>query len=65
MCYKSEDSGSSPDEVIDFFNLPNPSSHLGFSQPVTDMSTKKNCSGSKARPSRDSDNLTAMYESIV
>jgi hypothetical protein len=35
--------GSSPDEVIGFFNLPNPSSctmALGSTQPLTDMSTR-------------------------
>jgi hypothetical protein len=35
--------GSSPDEVIGFFNLPNPSSHtmaVGSTQPQTEMSTR-------------------------
>jgi hypothetical protein len=36
--------GSIPDVVIGFFNLPNPSSRtmaLGFTQPLTEMSTRK------------------------
>jgi hypothetical protein len=36
-------SGSSPDEIIGFFNLPNPSSRtmaLGSTQPVTETSTR-------------------------
>ena len=40
--------GSNPDEV-DFFNLPNPSSHtmaLGSTQPLTEMSTR-NLTGGK------------------
>jgi hypothetical protein len=40
LCYKSE--VSSPDEVVEFFNLPNSSSRtiaLVFTQPVTDMRT--------------------------
>jgi hypothetical protein len=35
--------GSSPDEVIGFFNWPNPSSRtmaLGSTQPLTEMSTR-------------------------
>jgi hypothetical protein len=37
-------SGSGPDEVIDFFSLPNPSSPtmaLGFTQPLTEMSVRR------------------------
>jgi hypothetical protein len=36
--------GSSPDEVIVFFSLPNPSSHymaLGLTDVLTEMSTRK------------------------
>jgi hypothetical protein len=43
LCYKPEGRDSSPVEVIEFFNLPNPSSHtmtLGFIQPRTEMSIK-------------------------
>jgi hypothetical protein len=46
ICYRSEMAGSSPDEVIGFFvfNLSNPSSHtiaLGFTEPPTEMSTRR------------------------
>jgi hypothetical protein len=43
-----------PDEVIGFFNVPNPSSRtmaLGSTQPVTEMSIR-NLPGSKERPER-------------
>jgi hypothetical protein len=59
--------GSIQDEVIGFFNLPNPSSHtmaLESTQPLTEMSTM-NILGGKGRPARKSDNLTAIYEPIV
>jgi hypothetical protein len=38
--YKLE--GHSPDEVLNFFNLPNPSSHITpcFTHPLTEMSTR-------------------------
>jgi hypothetical protein len=55
-----------PDEV-DFFNLPNPSSHimaLGSTQPLTEMSTR-NLPGAKKRPARRADNLAAVYEPTV
>jgi hypothetical protein len=40
---------------------------MGFNQPLTEMSTglitkKNNVSGSKVRPVRGVDNLTAIYE---
>jgi hypothetical protein len=41
-----------PDEIIGFFNLPNPSSRiktLGSTQPVTKISTR-NLPGGKGRP---------------
>jgi hypothetical protein len=44
--------GSIPDEVIGFFNGPNPSSRtmaLGLTQPLADMSTT-NLPGGKGRP---------------
>jgi hypothetical protein len=44
--------GSIPDEVIEFFNLPNFSSRimtLGSTQPLTEMSTRK-ISGGKGQP---------------
>jgi hypothetical protein len=44
LCYKLEDRGSSPDEVIEFFSLPNPFTRtmaLVSTQPLTEMSTRK------------------------
>jgi hypothetical protein len=52
---------------VDFFNLPNLSSStmaLGFTQPLTEMSTR-NLPAGKGRQARKADNLTAIYESIV
>jgi hypothetical protein len=52
---------------VDFFNLPNPSSHtmtLGSTQPLTEMSTR-NLPGGKGRPARKADNLTVICEPIV
>jgi hypothetical protein len=60
-------SGSIPDEVIEFFNWPNPSSRnmaLGLTQPLTEMSTRK-LPGGKGRRARGADNLTAICEPIV
>jgi hypothetical protein len=54
--------GSVPNEVIGFFNLPNPFSHimaLGSTQPLTEMSTR-NLPGGKAWLARKDDNLTAI-----
>jgi hypothetical protein len=54
--------GSIPDEVIGFFNWPNPSSRtmaLGSTQPLTEMSTR-NLLGGEGRPAREADNLTAV-----
>jgi hypothetical protein len=59
--------GSRPDE-LDFFDLPNPSSHtraLGSTQPLTEMSIPGIFLGSKGRPARKSDNLTATCVPIV
>jgi hypothetical protein len=59
--------GSIPDEVIVFFNWPNPSSRtvaLGLTQPLTEMSTR-NLPGGKGRPVRKADNLTVICEPIV
>jgi hypothetical protein len=59
--------GSIPDEVIGFFNWPNPSSRtmsLGSTQPLTEMSTR-NLPGDKGWSARKADNLTAICESIV
>jgi hypothetical protein len=67
LCYKPEGRGSIPDEVIGFINRPNPSSRtmaLGSTQPLTEMSTT-NLPGSKGRPARKADNLTAICEPIV
>jgi hypothetical protein len=59
--------GSIPDQVIVFFNGPNPSSHtmaLGSTQPLTEKSAR-NLPGGKGRPARKADNLTAICEPIV
>jgi hypothetical protein len=59
--------GSIPDEVIRFFNLPNPSRRtltLLSTQPLTEMSTR-NYPGDKGRPAHKADNLTAIYEPVV
>jgi hypothetical protein len=59
--------GSSLDEVIEFFNLPNPSIRtmvLGPTLPLTAVSTR-NIPGVKRRPARKADNLTAICESII
>jgi hypothetical protein len=59
--------GSIPDEVIGFFNWPNPSSRtmvLGSTQPLTEMSTRSH-PGGRGRPARKADNLTAICEPIV
>jgi hypothetical protein len=59
--------GSIPDEVIGFFNWPNPSNRtmaLGSTQPLTEMSTR-NLPGGKGQPVRGADNLTAICEPIV
>jgi hypothetical protein len=53
--------------VVDFFNLPNPSSRiivLGSIQPLTEMSTR-NLPGAKKRPTFMADNLAAVYEQTV
>jgi hypothetical protein len=55
-----------PDEV-DFFNLPNPSIRtmaLGYTQPLTEMSTR-NLPGGKKRPAHRADKLAAIYEPNV
>jgi hypothetical protein len=59
--------GSIPDEVIRFFNWPNPSRPtmaLGSTQPLTETSTK-NLPGGKGRQEREAENLTGIRESIV
>jgi hypothetical protein len=51
-------------DEVDFFNLPNSSSHtmaLGLTQPLTEMSTR-NFPGGKKRPVRRTDNLAAICE---
>jgi hypothetical protein len=63
-----KDAGSIPDEVIGFFNLPNPSSRtmaLGSTQPLTEMSTRNLLVGGKGQPARKFDNLTDICEPIV
>jgi hypothetical protein len=52
-----------PDEV-DFFNLPNPSSHtmaLQSTQPLTEMSTR-NFPGGKKRPACRAYNFATIHE---
>jgi hypothetical protein len=59
--------GLSPDGV-DFFNLPNPSSHimaLGSTKPLTEMSTRNLPGGGKGLPVHMDDNLTAICEPTV
>jgi hypothetical protein len=54
-----------------FFNLSNPSSRtmtLGFTQPLTEMSTRRyfwGGSGGKALPARKAGNLTAVFVPLV
>jgi hypothetical protein len=60
--------GSIPDEVIGFFNWPNPSSRIMAqvsTQPLTEMSTRNLLGGKKMRPARKADNLAAIYEPVV
>jgi hypothetical protein len=59
--------GLIPDEIIGFFNWPNPSGRtmaLGSTQPLTEMSIR-NLPGGKNRPARKADNLTAICEPTV
>jgi hypothetical protein len=58
---------SIPDEIIRFFNLPNPFSHtmaLGSTQPLTQLITR-NLPGGKGRTAPKAENLTAICESIM
>jgi hypothetical protein len=59
--------GSIPDEIIGFFNLPNPSSRtmaLGSTQHLTEMSTR-NLPAGKGQPADKADNHTVICEPIV
>jgi hypothetical protein len=59
--------GSNPDEVIGFFNWPNPSDRtmtLGSTQPLIEMSSR-NIPGGKGLPARKADYLTAICEQAV
>jgi hypothetical protein len=59
--------GAIPDEVIDVFNLPNPSSCtmvLRLTQPLTEMSTRILTQG-KARPQHMADSLIGFCAPIV
>jgi hypothetical protein len=38
---------------------------LGSTQPLTEMSTRRNLPGGKGRPVRKADNLIAIYEPVV
>jgi hypothetical protein len=65
--YVSKVAGSIPGEIIGFFNWPNPSSRimaLESTHSLTEMSIR-NFPGSKGRPARKADNLTAICEPIV
>jgi hypothetical protein len=58
--------GRSQIRLIEFFNLPNPSSRtvaLGSTQPLTEMSTS-NLLGGKGRPGQKADDLIAICEPI-
>jgi hypothetical protein len=58
--------GSIPNEVTEFFNWRNPSSHtlaLGSTQPLTEMNTR-NLPGGKGQLARRADNLIAICEQI-
>jgi hypothetical protein len=57
---------SIPNEIIGFFNLPNPSNHtiaLGSTQPLTEMSTR-DLPAAKGQPACKADNLTGICELI-
>jgi hypothetical protein len=61
--------GLIPYEIMDFFNLPNPSSRsvdLGLTQPLT-KECKESFSrgGGKEWPARRANKLTAIWEPIV
>jgi hypothetical protein len=59
--------GSIPDEVIRFFNRPNPSSRtlaLRSTQPLTEMSTRIFLEG-KGQPACKAESLTTICEPIV
>jgi hypothetical protein len=58
---------SVPEEVIGFFDSPNPSNHtmaLASTQPLTEISTR-NLPEGIGRPARKADNITAICEPIV
>jgi hypothetical protein len=58
---------SIPDEIIGYFNWPNPSSctmAMVSTQPLTEMSTTS-LPGGTERPACKADNLTAICEPIV
>jgi hypothetical protein len=71
--YRRKVSGSIPDAIDFFFNLPNSFSRirswaLGYTQPLTEMSNRnriKMLLGSRVRPARKADNLTAVCEPTV
>jgi hypothetical protein len=59
--------GSIPNEVVGFFNLPNPSSctmALELTQPLTEMSTG-NLPGGNEWSVLEADSLIAVYELTV
>jgi hypothetical protein len=67
LYYSRKVVGSIPNEVIGFFNWPNPSSrtmNLGSTQPLEELRTR-DIPGGKGRPAREADNLTAICEPTV
>jgi hypothetical protein len=57
--------GLSPDEVIVLFSIYLILPALGFTQPLTEMSTIKILLGGKAQPALKADSLIAIYELVV
>jgi hypothetical protein len=59
--------GSIPDEVIGFFNWPNPSSHTTAAgvDSASNGNEYRESAGGKGRPARKIDNLAAICEPIV
>jgi hypothetical protein len=52
-----------PLNISNLLNLSNHNMALEFTQPLTEMSTRKYSEG-KARPARNADNFTAICETI-
>jgi hypothetical protein len=71
LCYKPEGRGFEPrwSEYLNLTNLSGSTRHWGFTQPVTEMSTRNRkiimFLGSKVRSVRMADNLPTIYEPFV